>query len=47
MRLYLIDLPEGSATRILAIAVVAPEARFEAVLEAAAPIIESIEFHTD
>ena len=47
MRLYLLDLPEGLATRILAIVVVAPEARFEAVLEAATPIIESIEFHTD
>jgi hypothetical protein len=47
MRLYLLDLPEGSATRILAIAIVAPEARFDAVLEAAAPVIESIEFHPD
>lgn len=48
MRLYLLDHPEGSpATRILAIAVVAPEAQFDAVFEAAAPIIESIEFHTD
>ena len=47
MRLYLLDLPEGSATRILAIAIVAPEARFEDVIEAAAPIIESIEFHTE
>jgi len=47
IRLYLIDLPEGSATRILAIAVVAPEARFDDVIEAAAPIIESIEFHAE
>ncbi len=46
MRLYLIDLPEGSATRTLAISVVASEARFEAVLQAAEPIIDSIEFHT-
>ncbi|MDP8931299.1 MAG: hypothetical protein M3O70_22690, partial [Actinomycetota bacterium] len=45
MRLYLVDLPEGSATRILAIAVVAPEARFEDVVEAAAPVVDSIEFH--
>jgi PQQ-like domain len=45
MRLYLVDVPEGSATRMLAIAIVAPEARFEVVFEAAAPIIESIEFH--
>ena len=45
MRLYLVDLPEGSATRVLAIAIVAPEARFEFVLEAAAPIIDAIKFH--
>ncbi len=44
MRLYLLDLPGGSA-RILAIAVVAPEARFEQVVEAAAPIFDSFEFH--
>jgi hypothetical protein len=43
MRLYLLDVPEGSVTRILAIAVVAPDARFEAALEAATPIIDSIE----
>ena len=46
MRLYLVDVPEGSTTRILAIAAVTPDARFEAVLEAATPIIESIEFHS-
>jgi hypothetical protein len=45
MRLYLVDAPEGSSIRILAIAVQAPEARFAQVLEAAAPIIDSIEFH--
>jgi hypothetical protein len=45
MRLYLIDLPDGLAGRVLAIAVVASEARFDAVVEAATPIIESIEFH--
>ena len=45
MRLYLLDLPAGSTTRMLAIAIVAPEARFEDVLAAAAPLIESIEFH--
>ncbi len=43
MRLHLLDLPEGSGTPILAIAVVAPDARFEAVVDAATPIIESIE----
>ncbi|HUG75786.1 MAG TPA: hypothetical protein VMM81_09010 [Acidimicrobiia bacterium] len=44
MRLYLLDLPEGLTTRILAIAVVAPEARFENVIEAAPPVVDSIEF---
>jgi len=47
MRLYLVDVPDGSATRILAFAVVAGEARFDAVMEAAAPIVESVQFHTD
>jgi hypothetical protein len=46
MRLYLLDLPEGMSARILAIAISAPEADFERVLEAAAPILESFEFHT-
>ena len=45
MRLYLLDLPGGSA-RILAIAITAPEASFEHVMEAAAPIVDSFEFHT-
>jgi hypothetical protein len=45
MRLYLLDLPGGTA-RILAIAIVAPESRFEQVVEAAAPIMDSFEFHT-
>jgi hypothetical protein len=31
--------------RILAIAIVAPESRFERVVEAAAPVVDSIEFH--
>ena len=38
-----VDIPEGSASRIVAIAVVAPEARFDSVLRAATPIIDSIE----
>ena len=54
MRLYLIDLPEGSvvdppegsASRIVAIAVVAPVARFDSVLEAATPIIDSVGFES-
>jgi hypothetical protein len=44
-RLYLLDLPEGSSTRILAIAIVAPEACFERVMEAATPIVDSVELH--
>jgi hypothetical protein len=46
MRLYLVDLPRGSASRVVAIAVVAPEARFDSVLEAATPIIDSIEIES-
>ena len=46
MRLYLLDLPEGSSTRILALAIVAPEARFESVIKAATPIVDSLEFHS-
>ena len=45
MRLYLVDLPEGLSTRILAIAIIAPEERFEDVVVAAAPILDSIELH--
>ncbi len=46
MRLYLLDAPEGSSIGILAIAVMAPESRFDEVLADATPIIDSIEFHT-
>lgn len=46
MRLYLLDLPEGMSARTFAIAISAPGDRFEHVLEAAAPILESFEFHT-
>ena len=45
MRLYLIDLPGGMSARTLAIAISAPEPDFERVMEAAAPIVESFEFH--
>jgi hypothetical protein len=45
LRLYLVDLPEGMSVRTLAITVVAPEERFDEVIEETAPIIESIEFH--
>jgi hypothetical protein len=46
MRLFLVDLPEGSSAQMMAIAIVAPEARFEQVAEAAEPILESLRFHT-
>jgi hypothetical protein len=45
MRLYLFDVPEGLSMRILAIAVIAPASRFERTVEAAAPVLESLEFH--
>ncbi len=45
MRLYLFDMPDGLSMRILVIAIVAPEARFERAVEAAAPVVDSIEFH--
>jgi hypothetical protein len=45
MRLYLLDLPGGSA-RILAVAIVAPADHFEQVVDAATPILDSFEFHT-
>ena len=45
VRLYLVDLPEGMSMQTLAITVMAPEARFEEVIEEAKPIIDSIEFH--
>jgi hypothetical protein len=45
-RLYVLDLPGGSA-RTLAILITAPEAAlFERALEAAAPVLDSLEFHT-
>jgi hypothetical protein len=44
MRLYLFDTPEGSSMQILAIAIVAPQSRFERVVEAALPVVESVEF---
>ena len=45
MRLHLLDIPGGSSASILAIAFVAPEASFEAVLEDSARILDSFEFH--
>jgi hypothetical protein len=45
LRLFLVDVPEGMSMRTLAITVIAPEARFQEVIEEAGPIIDSIEFH--
>ena len=45
-RLYLLDLPAGSKARGLAIATVTDEDSFNTVLGFAAPIVDSIEFHT-
>jgi len=45
MRLYLFDAPKRSSIRVLAIAIVAPKSRFRSVVEAAAPVVDSVEFH--
>ena len=45
MRLYLLDLPESTTIKVLAIAIVAPEATFDDVVAAAAPILGSIAIH--
>jgi hypothetical protein len=45
LRLFLVDLPEGMSMRTLAITVMAPDERFEEVIEKATPIIDSIAFH--
>jgi hypothetical protein len=44
-RLYVLDIPGGSA-RALVIMIGAPEAAFERAVEAAAPVVDSFEFHT-
>jgi hypothetical protein len=45
MRLYLLNLPEGMSARILGIAIAASDQGFERVMEAAAPTLDSFEFH--
>jgi hypothetical protein len=45
MRFYLVDVSEGLSMRILAIAIIAPESSFERAVEAAAPVIDSVEFN--
>jgi hypothetical protein len=44
-RLYILDLPGGSA-RTLVIMITASEAAFEQAVQAAAPVVDSFEFHT-
>jgi hypothetical protein len=44
MRLYLLDVP-GDSPRRVAIAIVAPEARFQHVTRAASAIVDSVEFN--
>jgi hypothetical protein len=54
MRLYFLDLPEGMSARMLGIALAAPDRPctpditpgFQRVSEAAAPVLDSFEFHT-
>jgi hypothetical protein len=46
MRLHLLDAPQGSSMRTLAIAIVAPEASFQRAVDAAKPVIDSVEFRT-
>lgn len=42
---YLFDRPEGSSMRTMAIAIVAPESSFQKAMEAASPVVDSVEFH--
>jgi hypothetical protein len=44
-RIYLLDLPEGSKARVLALVIVTDEDSLESTLEVLAPVIDSIEFH--
>lgn len=46
VRLYLLDLPEGMSARTLAIGISTVDSEFELVVEAAAPVLDSFEFHT-
>jgi hypothetical protein len=46
VRLYVLDVPEGSAS-VLAIAIIGPEEQFEQVLEAATPIVDSVQLHPE
>ena len=43
-RIYLLDLPDGYSAQTLALAIIAPEDRFETLLEAAEPVVDSVKF---
>ena len=45
IRLYLVDLPDELSATVLAITIGAQESHFEEVIDQAAPILESFEFH--
>ena len=45
LRLFVVDLPEGSSMQTLAITVMPTDEHFEKVVDDASPIIDSIEFH--
>jgi hypothetical protein len=47
MRVYVLDLPEGMSARTLAIAISALDSEFDYVMRAAAPVLDSFEFHTE
>jgi hypothetical protein len=44
---YVLDLPEGMSARTLAIAISALDSEFDYVMRAAAPVLDSFEFHTE
>ena len=44
-RVYLIDAPDGSSIRVLAIAIGVPEADFARAVAPAPSMVDSIEFH--
>jgi hypothetical protein len=45
MRLYLVNAPAGSSLKVVAIAIVAPDSTYERAVAAAAPVLDTIEFH--
>ena len=43
--MYLLGLLDGMSAQTMAIAIVAQESEFERVVNAAAPVLDSFEFH--